>query len=97
MIFGIVAGTVVSDTRCDTLPPAKYLLVQGCDHSGKTKDDYLVALDDIGAGPGEMVLISQGSSALQTEITSKKPIDAVIVGIVDLIDEHGSIAYSKQG
>jgi len=97
MIFGMVAGTVVSDSKADTLPPAKYLLIQGCDHAGKVRDEYLVALDGIGAGPGEMVIISQGSSALQTEITSKKPIDAVIVGIVDLIDEHGSVTYSKQG
>ncbi|MDR2734692.1 MAG: EutN/CcmL family microcompartment protein [Spirochaetota bacterium] len=95
MIFGIVAGSVVSDTKSESLPAAKYLLVQSCDRAGALKDDYLVAIDQLGAGMGEMVLVSQGSSARQTEYTDKKPIDAVIVGIVDLIDEHGKTAYKK--
>jgi len=95
MNFGIVAGSVVSDTKSESLPAAKYLLVQGCDQTGKLKDDYLVAIDEMGAGAGEMVLVSQGSSARQTESTDKKPIDAVVIGIVDLIDEHGKIAYKK--
>jgi microcompartment protein CcmK/EutM len=95
MNFGIVAGSVVSDTKADTLPAAKYLLVQFCDQTGKVKDDFLVAIDDIGAGSGEMVLVTQGTSARQTETTDKKPIDAAIIGIVDLVDEHGKIAYKK--
>jgi len=97
MIFGIVAGTVVASVRSDALPPAKYLLIQSSDRAGVLKDDCFVALDDLGAGTGEMVLISQGSSARQTEITDKKPIDAVVVGIVDQIDEQGNIVYNKQG
>ena len=95
MILGMVAGTVVCDTKCDTLPKAKYLMIQRCNQAGVPKEDYLVALDDMGAGTGEMVLISQGSSARQTEITDKKPIDAVVVGIVDLIDEQGQIVFKK--
>lgn len=95
MIFGMVAGSVVSDTRSETLPGMKCLLVQACDYKGNLKEDFHVALDDLGAGPGEMVILSQGSSARQTEITNNRPVDAVVVGIVDLIDEHGQIAYKK--
>ena len=96
MIFGMVAGTVVSAVKSESLPQAKYLLIQKCDQTGALRDDFMVALDDLGAGTGEMVLISQGSSARQTGITDKKPIDAVVVGIVDQIDEQGKIAYNKQ-
>lgn len=95
MIFGTVAGAVVSDTKSDALPNATYLLIQKCTHNGAAKNDYLVAIDYLGAGNGEMVIVSQGSSARQTEITDKKPIDAVVVGIVDLIDEHGQIVFKK--
>jgi len=49
----------------------------------------------MGAGSGEMVIISQGSSARQTEISDKKPVDAIVAGIVDLIDEQGEIVYRK--
>jgi len=95
MIFGKVVGTVTSTKKSDTTEGTRYMLVQLCTHKEKTKDDYVVALDLVSAGPGELVIISQGSSARQTERTFEKPIDAVIVGIVDLVEEQDKIIYRK--
>ena len=66
MTFGIVAGTVVGTNRSDEIEGATFLLVQACDRALAPKDNYLVALDLVGAGRGEVVLISEGSSARQT-------------------------------
>jgi microcompartment protein CcmK/EutM len=96
MILGMVVGTVVSNKRADQIEAARYLLIDQCDQQGTGKKDFLVALDLIGAGYGEMVLLSQGSAARQTTITDNRPMDAVIVGIVDLIDESGKVVYKKQ-
>lgn len=95
MIFAKVAGTVVSTKKSDTTAGTKYLLVQLCTHREKPKSEYVVALDLVGAGYGELVIISQGSSARQTERTFEKPIDAVVVGIVDLVEENGKVVYRK--
>jgi len=96
MIFGKVIGTVVSTQIDEGIRGRKCLLVQVCNHQGKVSNNYLVAIDLVSAGIGEMVLISQGSSARQTEITDKKPVDCVIVGIVDLVEEKNKIIYRKQ-
>ncbi len=95
MILGTVAGTVVSSKRADNIDAPKYLLVEQCNQQGIGKKSFLVALDLVGAGHGEVVLLSQGSAARQTTVTDDRPIDALIVGIVDLIDEKGTIRYKK--
>ena len=95
MILGRVVGTVVSERRADQIAAARYLLIDQCDQHGKGKNDFLVALDLIGANSGEMVILSQGSAARQTKITDNRPMDAIIVGIVDLIDEQGRVVYKK--
>lgn len=95
MIFGIVRGTVVSSVKSDTTEGTKYLLVDLCNHHAQLKGNYLVALDGVGAGRGELVIVAQGSSCRQTETTKQKPIDALIVGIVDLIEERGSVSFKK--
>jgi len=95
MILARVAGTVVADRRSDSISGARYLLTELCTADGAPLSEHLVAIDPLGAGLGEVVLISQGSSARQTALTDKKPIDAVIVGIVDMIEELGSVVYRK--
>jgi microcompartment protein CcmK/EutM len=95
MILGMVVGTVVSERRGDQIEAPRYLLVEQCDQTGAGQNDFLVAIDMIGANSGELVMIGQGSAARQTEVTYDRPIDAVIVGIIDLIDEHGKEVYRK--
>jgi microcompartment protein CcmK/EutM len=95
MIFGQVAGTVVATQRADTMRGAKHLLIRRCSHTGKPGSGFLVVLDALGAGPGETVLVSQGSSARQTELSDKQPVDAVVVGLVDLVEVRGDIVFRK--
>jgi microcompartment protein CcmK/EutM len=95
MNLGIVVGTVVAQRRADGINAPVYLLIDQCDQHGTGKHDFLVALDLVGAGYGEMVLLGQGSSARQTTVTDNRPMDAVIIAIVDCIDEHGQTVYQK--
>jgi microcompartment protein CcmK/EutM len=95
MIFAQVAGTVVATRRADGIRGAKYLLVEECSQRGESRGRYHVALDAMNAGVGEMVMIAQGSSCRQTSVSDRKPVDALICGIVDLVDEQGRIVYRK--
>ena len=95
MILAKVVGTVVSTVKNDGISGAKYLLIEKCNQSGERKGDYIVALDLVGAGNNEMVLVAEGSSARETSQTVNKPLDALIVGIIDLIDENDKIVYRK--
>jgi microcompartment protein CcmK/EutM len=95
MTLGVVVGTVVATKKAGGIPGTKYLLVAQSSPRGAAKTNPLVALDVMGAGLGELVIVSQGSSARQTESTREKPVDAVVVGIVDLVEEGGSVVYRK--
>ncbi len=95
MIFAKIVGTVVSTQIDEGIRGRKCLLAQTCNHKGEVGGNYLVAIDLVGAGTEEVVIISQGSSARQTEITHQKPIDCVIVGIVDMVEEHHKIVFKK--
>lgn len=95
MLIGKISGTVVCSTKNDSLSGSRYLLVEKCDQNGKCKNDFIVALDLVGAGKDELVMVSEGSSARETPETSNKPLDAIIVGIIDLISEKGEFVYKK--
>jgi len=95
MILGKVVGTVVSTNKSIDIEGARYLLVEKCNQKGETKADFLVALDLVSAGYNEMVMIAESTSARETPLTQNKPVDAIIVGIIDLIDENDEIVYRK--
>lgn len=95
MILGKVVGTIVSSTINIDIEGARFLLVEKCNQQGEKKNDFLVALDIVGAGNDELVMISESSSARETPITNNKAIDAVIVGIIDIIDEGETVVYKK--
>jgi len=95
MILGKVAGTVVSSTTRIGIAGASFLLIEKCSQAGVLKNDFVVALDLVGAGRDEMVMVSEGSTARETPLTAGKPFDALIVGIVDLIDENETVIYRK--
>ncbi len=86
MIYGKVSGSVWATQKVETLNGLKFLIVQHYTVTGKPLDQYTVAVDGVGAGAGEMVLMAQGSSARQTPITDKRPVDAVIMAIVDTLE-----------
>jgi len=95
MIFGKIVGTVVSTQIDEGIKGKKCLFAQTCNYKGEVNDNYLVAVDLVGAGVEEIVIISQGSSARQTEATYQKPVDCVIVGIVDMVEEYNKIVFKK--
>ena len=90
MFIGKVIGSVWSTQKDENLVGAKFLVVRRVDIDLKEKTDFVVAVDSVGAGVGETVLVATGSSSRQTEITKNKPVDAVIMAIVDKIDINKS-------
>ncbi|NTW33074.1 MAG: EutN/CcmL family microcompartment protein [Bacteroidetes bacterium] len=95
MILGKVVGTVVSSSMNTDIQGARFLLVDKSNQRGEKKGDYLVALDLVGVGNDELVMVSEGSPARETPTTINKPVDALIVGVIDMIDEKGNIVYKK--
>lgn len=73
----------------------KLMLVRHLDPEGKETGGHVVAVDAVGAGPGELVLIVTGSSARQTIATQNRPCDAVIMAIVDSWEIGGVNKYGK--
>lgn len=86
MVLGKVIGTVWATRKDENLTGMKFLIVRHVDLDYRLKDQYVVAVDSVGAGVGEVVLVASGSSARQTEVTKNKPVDAVIMAIVDKLD-----------
>jgi len=93
--FARVAGTVVLTRRADTVPGARFLLVEACTPRLEGRGEYLVAVDTVGAGEGELVIVAQGPSARNTALTDRRSVDAVICGIVDLVDQNGEVVFRK--
>lgn len=85
MILGKIAGTIVSTKKDEGLVGMKLLIVQQYTVELKPTSNYVVAVDSVGAGSDEFVLIVSGSSARATKRTEGKPVDAVVVGIVDTV------------
>ena len=81
MILGRVQGSVVSTHKLESLVGYKLMVVQ-CIENRKLMDKFLIAVDGVGAGIGEDVIVTQGSSA-RMALKSDAPVDAVIVGILD--------------
>ena len=90
-----VVGTVVASQKETSLEGLKLLLVRPVDEEGREIGNHVVAADAVGAGPEEMVLIAAGSSARQTRATDKRPVDAVIMAIVDSWSIGGATKYQK--
>lgn len=81
MIIGKVVGSVVSTRKCDNLVGNKFMIVEPI--PSLKVENRIVAIDKIGAGIGEYVLVAQGSAARVGCGMDKAPVDAAIVGIID--------------
>ena len=97
MFLARVEGSVVATKKDPSLSGRKLLLVrpQLVDDKDPTRfrpgANTIVAVDSVGAGEGELVLFTQGSSARLTPATKEAPVDAVIVGIVDCVEVGGRV------
>lgn len=79
-------GTVWSTRKDENLVGSKFLIIRQLNLDYTPKNNTMIAVDSVGAGVGEIVLVAQGSSARQTTITQNKPVDAVVMAIVDKLD-----------
>ncbi len=95
MKFARVIGTVVATRKEERIEGKKLLLIQPLDINFEPSETPSVAVDAVGAGEGEMVLIVSGSSARQTEQTQNQPCDLAIMAIVDTVEKLGKIIYQK--
>lgn len=91
-----VRGTVVSTQKEPSLRGAKLLLLQLIDEEGQPLPEYEVAADNVGAGIDEWVLVSRGSAARQIPGNENRPLDALVVAIIDTVNVDNRLLYSKK-
>ncbi|MBM3999041.1 MAG: ethanolamine utilization protein EutN [Planctomycetes bacterium] len=102
MFVAKVTGAVVSTQKVDAMVGYKLLVVEPyrIDAAGRnaltTTGRTFIAVDTLGAGDGDFVLITQGSSARMTPETKQMPIDTVVVGIVDQVHVDRACVYARE-
>jgi len=95
MQLGKIIGTVVSTQKDKKLEGLTLHIVQFVDLDTKPISGFVIAVDAVGAGVGEIVLVASGSSARLTPATEGKPVDTVIMAIVDSLETDNNIRYQK--
>jgi microcompartment protein CcmK/EutM len=95
MQLGRVTGTLVSSRKEPLMEGMTFLVVRQINADNSDTDSYVVAVDAVGAGVGEVVMFASGSSARQTTRTKDKPCDAVIMAIVDTWEVDGETVFVK--
>lgn len=95
MQLGLVTGTLVASRKEPMMDGMTFLVVSQLDDSNEPTGSYVVAVDAVGAGVGEVVMYASGSSARQTQVTKDRPCDAVIMAIVDTWEVGGVEMYRK--
>jgi microcompartment protein CcmK/EutM len=103
MFLARVTGSVVATQKVASMTGHKLLTVEPYRVDEHSRDHLVgtgrtfVAVDTLGAGEGEMVLICQGSSARLTPETEKLPIDTVVIGLVDTVEIGGRVVFRAHG
>jgi microcompartment protein CcmK/EutM len=95
MRIALVIGSTVATIKDNTLSGRKLLIVRPADTAGKPTGEPFVAVDTVSAGTGDLVLITEGSSARYTGLTENASIDSVIVGVIDSLEASGKLTYKK--
>lgn len=91
-----VLGTVVSTSKTPNLTGVKLLLVQFLDTKGQPLERYEVAGGVVGAGLNEWVLVARGSAARKERGNGDRPLDAMVVGIIDTVNVASGSLYNKR-
>jgi microcompartment protein CcmK/EutM len=86
MFLGKVVGTVWATRKDEELVGMKFQIVKHVGLDYRVKETFVVAVDTVQAGVGDVVLVCSGSSARQTTLTKNRPVDAVIMAVVDKLD-----------
>ena len=95
MLIARVIGTTVSTIKDEKITGQKLLIVQQTDETGKAIGKPFVAVDTVNAGAGDLVLTASGSSARQTTITKDRPVDAVIMAVIDSLEVEGKTTFRQ--
>jgi len=95
MLIARVIGTTVSTIKDENIVGRKLLLMRQTDEHGNPIGKPYVAVDTVDAGVGDLVLTAHGSSARQTVITKNRPIDAVIMAVIDSLEAEGETVFRK--
>lgn len=101
MLLGKVVGTVVATKKEPELQGLRMLLVRELEPPKQSGGPWsatgkvIVAIDAVGSGEGEVVLFAAGSSARLTSVTKDRPVDHVIMAIVDTVTADGDVVFSK--
>jgi len=90
-----VIGSAVSTVKDSKLTGYKLLIVQYASPNNSLFGDAFIAVDTVGAGEGELVILVEGSSARYTGKTEASAVDAVIIGILDSLTMHSEIVFQK--
>jgi microcompartment protein CcmK/EutM len=96
MIIAKVMGSAVATLKHDLLKTTKLLLISPADVKGNVTGEPFLAVDLVGAGEGELVIVSQGSSARVATGQGSSPADAAIVGILDSLQFEGVVEFRKE-
>ena len=96
MLIAKVIGSAVASVKLDALKSSKLLVVSPAAGSGVVNGAPFLAVDLVGAGSGELVVVSQGSSARMAAGANTSPVDAAIIGILDSLQIDGDVAFRKE-
>lgn len=95
MLIAKVVGSAVATIKDEKLRGSKLLIVREADVEGQPIGKPLIAVDSVEAGVGDLVLIASGSSARQTTMTKERPVDAVIMAVLDTLEVEGMVTFQK--
>ena len=95
MLIARVIGTTVSTIKDEKLTGRKLLILRQTDEHGEAYGKPYVAVDTVSAGVGDLVLTAHGSSGRQTTQTKDRPVDAVIMAVVDSLVVSGETTFRK--
>jgi microcompartment protein CcmK/EutM len=102
MFVALVTGSVVATQKTESMTGHKLLVVEPYRLDEKSREKLVstgrtfIAVDTLGAGEGQFVLVTQGSSARLTPETKSLPIDAVVIGLIDTVRVEGREVFSRK-
>ena len=101
MFVALVTGSIVATQKTSTMTGHKLLIVEPYRLDQKNRTQLIttgrtfIAVDTLGAGEGQFVLVTQGSSARMTPETKTLPIDAVVIGLIDTVQADGKEVFNR--
>ena len=96
MKIALVIGSTISTIKNESMHGRKLLIVRDADTAGKVTGEPYVAVDTVSSGAGDLVLVTDGSSARFPTQTTDAPVDAVVVGVIGSLELSGKVTYRKE-